>query len=109
MEPRIIRSEERDHGATKTTTILDDEGWPFSVAKVRKTGNAVRTGYDPCDTVSYVLEGEGDCVIDGEKRHLRKGDCVAYPRGTRYKHLQGLTLLAISLPRFDRAQRVYVE
>ena len=114
MEPKIIRSEElqeKDHGATKTTTIINSEEWPFfSVARVRKTGDDIKLGYDTeSNTIYYVLDGEGDCVINGKKYHLKKGDCVVYPKGTKYKHLKGLTLLAISTPLFDRAKRVYVE
>ena len=114
MEPKIIRSEElqeKDHGTTKTTTIINNEEWPFfSVAKVSKTGDDIKLGFDTeSNTIYYVLDGEGDCVINGKEYHLKKGDCVVYPQGTKYKHLKGLTLLAISTPRFDRAKRIYVE
>jgi len=114
MKPTIIRSEEleeKDHGDTKTTTILNSKEWPFfSIAKVRKIGNDIKSGYDTeSNNVYYVLEGEGDCVINGKKYHIKKGDCVVYPQGIKYKHLKGLTLLAISTPRFERGKRVYVE
>ena len=114
MNSRIIRSEElieKNHGDTKVTTIINDKDWPFfSVAKVRKTGDDIKLGFDTeSNNIYYVLEGEGDCVINGETHHLKKGDCVVYPQGTKYKHLKGLTLLAISTPRFDRIKRVYVE
>ena len=114
MKPKIIRADtlrETDHGDTKTTTIVNNEGWPFfSLAKVRKIGNNINLGYDKeSNCIYYVLEGEGECVIEGKTYHLKKGDCVIYPQGTKYKHLKGLTLLAISSPRFDRAKRVYVE
>ena len=114
MEPKIIRSEElkeNDFGATKTADIINSEEWSFfSVARVRKTGDDVKLGYDSeSNTVYYVLEGEGDCEIDGQTYHLKKGDCVVYPQGTKYKHLKGITLLAISSPRFDRSKRVYID
>ncbi len=114
MQPTIIRSkelEEKDHGDTKTTTILNSKDWPFfSIAKVRKIGNDIKSGYDTeSNNVYYVLEGEGDCVINGKKYPIKKGDCVVYPQGTKYKHLKGLTLLAISSPCFEREKRVYVE
>ena len=113
MKPKIIRSKElkeKDHGDTKTTTILNIKGLKFDLAKIRKTGNKIKLGYDTeSDVVYYVLEGEGDCIINGKKYHLKKGDCVFYPKGTKYKHLKGLTLLAIACPPFDRKKRVYVE
>jgi len=75
-EPKIIRSnelEENDHGATKTTNILKTK--IFNLAKIRKVGNDVKLGYDTeSDVAYYVLEGEGDCVINGKKYHLKKGE-----------------------------------
>jgi len=113
MKPKIIKAEdlkEEDYGATKTTKILDIENSRFNIAKIRKIGNDIKLGYDTESDVAYlVLEGEGDCIINGKKHHIKKGDCVFYPKGTKYKHLKGLTLLAISCPPFDRKKRVYVE
>ncbi|NIO22760.1 MAG: cupin domain-containing protein [Candidatus Aenigmarchaeota archaeon] len=113
MEPRIIRAEElkeKDFGATKVTDIVDNEDFPFNIAKVRKVGDDIKAGYDKeSNVVYYVLEGKGKCVIKGKEYHLKKGDFVIYPKGTIYKHLKGLTLLAIASPPFDRNKRVYVE
>lgn len=110
-EPIIIQSNqfnEKDHGGTKTRDIL--KTGTFSLAKVRKVNDDIKLGYDTeSDVAYYVLDGEGNGVINGKKYHLKKGDCVFYPKGTRYKHLKGLTLLAIASPPFDRSKRVYVE
>lgn len=107
---RAIKLEEKDYGATKTTNILRIKGLKFDIARIRKVGDDIRLGYDKeSDVAYYVLEGEGDCVINGKKYHLKKGDCVFYKKGTKYKHLKGLTLLAIASPPFDRKKRVYVE
>jgi mannose-6-phosphate isomerase-like protein (cupin superfamily) len=98
---------EKNYGATKVTNILKTT--KLSLAKVRKVGNDVKLGYDKeSDVVYYVLDGEGDCVINRKKYHLKKGDCVFYPKRTNYKHLKGLTLLAIASPPFDRKKRVYL-
>ena len=111
MKHLIIRAsdlKEESLGDTKTTTVLNTKGLAFSIARVRKTGNDVRIGYDEeSDVAYYVLEGEGDAVVEGKRYHLKKGDCVFYPKGTKYKHLKGLTLMAISSPPFDRSKRVY--
>jgi len=111
MNAKIIRAEdleEKDHGDTKTTNVFENE--KFSIAKVRKIGNDIKLGYDTeSDVAYYVIDGEGDCVINNKPYHLKKGDCVFYPKGTKYKHLNGLTLLAISIPPFDRSKRIYVE
>ena len=114
MKPKIIKAgnlRENNYGATKVTDILNSKEWPyFSIAKVRKTGNDVRTGYDKeSNVVYYVLEGKSSCFINGKKYYIQKGDCVILPKGTKYKNLKGLTLLAISYPRFDRKKRVYID
>ena len=111
MKEKIIRGnklKENDYGHTKVTTVLETKN--FNVAKVRKVGNDIKTGFDTeSDVAYYVLDGRGQCVINGKKHPLKKGDCVFYTHGTKYKHLKGLTLLAISSPPFDRKKRVYVE
>ncbi|MBN1645746.1 cupin domain-containing protein [Candidatus Woesearchaeota archaeon] len=114
MKARIIRAfelKEKEFGSTKVTDILNEEDWPFfSVAKVVKVGDDIREGIDKESNVAYyVLDGEGVCWIDGRKEFLKKGDCIIYPKGTKYKHMKGLTLLAISSPRFDRNKRKYTE
>ncbi len=110
---RIIKSEElqeNDHGSTKVTTIINSDDWPISIAKVRKVGNDIKTGFDTESNVTYyVLEGEGKCVIDGQEQVIKKGDCVLLPQGTKYKNLKGLTLLAVAYPRFDRNKRKYTK
>jgi len=100
---------ENNYGDTRVTDIVNEKEIKFSVAKVRKIGNDIKLGYDTkSDVAYYVLEGEGYAVVYGKKIKLKKGDCVFYPKGTKYKHLKGLTLLAISVPRFDRKKRIYV-
>lgn len=111
MKATIIRGEsliEKDHGDTKTTTVFEND--LFSIAKVRKTGDDIKLGFDTeSDVVYYVIDGKGKCIIDGIEHDIKKGDLIFYPLGTPYKHLKGLTLLAISNPPFDRNKRVYIE
>ena len=108
---KIIRSEDligNDYGDTRVTDIFGCEA--FNEAKVRKIGDDVKSGYDSeSDVAFYVLEWEGKCVVDGEEYFLKKGDLVFYPKWTTYKHLEGLTLLAIANPPFDWKKRVYIE
>ena len=111
MKPKIIRGKnlkEKNYGATKITDILRTN--TFNIAKIRKISNNVKLGYDTeSDVAYYVLEGSGVAVINSKKYNLNKGDCVFYPKGTKYKHLKGLKLLAIAFPPFNRKKRIYVE
>lgn len=114
MKPRIIRADElkeNDYGDTKITDILNNEDFPqFSIAKVRKVGDDIKLGLDQDSyTAYYVLEGEGICIIEDKEYNIKKGDTVLLPPGTKYKNMKGLTLLAISSPRFDRKRRIYFE
>lgn len=113
MKPKIIKSEslkENNYGDTRVTNVLDSKDWPFNLAKVRKIGDDIKTGYDTVSNVAYyVLEGKGACILNGKRYNIKKGDCVLSPKGTKYKNLKGLTLLAIAYPPFDRKKRAYVE
>ncbi len=112
MKLEIIRGrklKEKKYGDTLVTDIINKKGIKFSIAKIKKIGNDIKTGYDRTDVSYYVLDGQGVAIVNGKRYNLKKGDCVFYPRGTKYKHLKGLTLLAISSPRFNRNKRVYTE
>lgn len=114
MKPTIIRAsklKENNYGATRVTDILNRSEFPkFSLAKVRKVGDDIKLGLDTeSDVVYFVIEGKGFCVIENKRYRVKKGDCIVLPRGTKYKNLKGLTLLAIANPRFDRKKRKYFE
>ena len=113
IKPKIIRSEElkeKDYRATKVIDILNEDGIKFSIAQVRKVGDDIKLGLDKeSDVAYYVLEGKGKCVIGDKEHEIKKGDLVYLPKGTKYKNLKGLKLLAIAYPRFDRNKRIYFE
>ncbi len=94
----------------KLKTMLDDPSWPFSVNWIQRTSNETKEGYETDQDVAfYVLDGEGSVIVDGETVLINKNDIIAFPRGVRWKFMQGLTLLAISNPPYDRTKRQYVE
>ena len=114
MKPFIVKGsslKENDYGHTKVTDVFNSPDFSdFSVAKVRKVGDDIKLGFDKeSDSAYYVLEGKGACIIEDKKFEVEKGDLIFLPRGTKYKNLNGLTLLAISFPRFERSKRVYLE
>lgn len=109
MEPTIIKAselKENDYGATIVTEILKTK--EFDIVKAVKAKDDVKTGYNTkSDIVYYVLDGEGDITVNSKKHHVKKGDCLFYPKGTKYKHSKGLILLAFSIPPFDRKNNFY--
>jgi len=63
MKARIIRSTDlkKDvYGDTHVTTIVNNEDWPFfSLAKIEKVGDDIKSGYDTeSHNAYYVLDGE---------------------------------------------------
>lgn len=112
MKPKIIHSsniKEKDLGRKKVKDIINQKNWPFSIAIVKKV-DKTKIGYDKeSNLVYYVLDGKGKSMINGKEYSVKKGDFIILPKGTRYKNSKGLTLLAISYPRFDRSKRVYLE
>ncbi len=112
MKPRIIHSssiKKKDFGRKKVQDIINQKDWPFSIAIVEKT-DKTKIGYDKeSNIVYYVLKGKGISIINGHKYAVKQGDFIISPKKTKYKNSKGLTLLAISSPRFDRKKRVYVE
>jgi len=114
MKPKIIKSKnlkENNFTHIKVTDIINIKNYPkISVAKVKLTGNEAKLGYDTkSDILYYVLEGTGKCIINKREFKIKKGDLVFIPKKTKYKNTKGLTLLAISTPRFNRKHRRYVE
>ena len=112
MKAKIIRSEklkEEDYGKVKVTDVLSTKELPgFNISIVKKLSTDEKLGYNKeSNLVYYVLEGRGKCVLDGKEYIVKKGDFIVSPKGTVYKTLKGLTLLAIASPPFDQKKRVY--
>ena len=113
MEPKIIKAEklqEKDYKAVKVIDYFNTEEYPgLSVAKIKIVGKQMLGMDQESDTAYYVLEGEGQFIIEDKTHDVKKGDLVVIPHGTKYKDTAGLTLLAISTPRFERGKRTYFE
>jgi len=111
MKAKVIHSSEVEENVfpnKKVKNLINEEGWPFSLAIVKKLGDDQKVGFDlESDLVYYVLEGESKSFINGKEHVIKKGDFIISPKGTKYKNLGGVTLLAIASPRFDGKKRVY--
>ena len=113
MESKIIKEaelQEIDRKVVKVWDYLNTEEYPgLSVSKVKIVGKQMLGMDQESDTAYYVLEGEGQFIIEDKTHDVKKGDLVFIPHGTKYKDTAGLTLLAISTPRFERGKRTYFE
>lgn len=98
---------ESDFGSVKVSNLLSEESYDkLSIARV-KIGGEQKLGLDQeSDTAYYVLEGTGKFFVEDEEFSVKKGDLVFIPKKTQYKDAGDLTLLAISVPKFDRSKRV---
>ena len=51
------------------------------------------------DEIYYVIEGEGQMVLDDETIDLHQGVVVYVPRGVKHKAIGRLTVLTVCIPR----------
>lgn len=114
MKAKIIRGNELEtieRGTNKITSIFDTEEYSgLNIVKIKKVGGDIKIGLDPeSDVFYYVLDGEGISYLDGTEYKVKKGDLIFSPKGTKYRNQKGLTLLAISTPRYDPSKRIYDE
>lgn len=99
--------EKNDFGSIVVQNLFDDDGYEkLSVAKVKIIGEQ-KFGLDQeSDITYYVLEGEGKFFIEDDEIEVTTGDLIFIPKNTKYKDSGQLTLLAISVPKFNRYKRV---
>lgn len=97
---RLADLKEIDRGVLSVSNYFNDENMEaLSVSRVVKK-EEITSHYTDRDMIDYVIEGEGYCIINGEKKNVSAGDLVLLPRGTHFTWSGGVTLLAISHPRF---------
>ena len=111
MKAEIISSkniEEKGDEETKIRTILNSDSPDLSVVEVRRNSQNKIIGKDiESDTIYYVLEGEGICLMNGKENPIKKGDLITVPKNTNYKNVGNIRLLAISIPKFNKQNQVY--
>ena len=94
--------EERRWGTIKVLGISGaDEGRP-SVTRKLQIFKGQNTGYqyhENLDKVWTILEGDGELILDGERRELRSGDSLRISRGARHalRARTELTLLEVQV------------
>ena len=98
--------EKLDLGSINVQNLLADDSYnKFSVAKVEIKGKQKPGLNKESDTAYYILGGEGKFFIEDKEINVKKGDLIFIPKNTKYKDEGDLTLLAVSVPKFDREKR----
>ena len=111
MKGKIIRDEdieEKVNEETKVNNLFNSDSPDISIVSVKRNSQNRTLGYDEVsDNFYYVLEGEGVCIMGGKEHNIKKGDLIVIPKGTKYKNIGDIKLLAISTPKFDKNNQVY--
>jgi mannose-6-phosphate isomerase-like protein (cupin superfamily) len=110
MKVKYIKSKDvevKDFKVIEVQNLFAEESYKkLSVAKVKIKGTQ-KFGKDlESDSAFYVLEGKGTFYVGDEKFLVEKGDLIFIPKNTLYKDEGKLTLLVISVPKFDRNKRI---
>jgi mannose-6-phosphate isomerase-like protein (cupin superfamily) len=55
--------------------------------------------HEKTDEFYYVIDGQGEMILDDEKIELHRGVVVYVPRGVKHKAIGKLTVLTVCIPR----------
>jgi mannose-6-phosphate isomerase-like protein (cupin superfamily) len=53
--------------------------------------------------IYYILEGEGEMELDGERHAVRPGDAILIKPGCRHRAIGRLKVINVAIPAFDPA------
>ncbi|MBN1997739.1 cupin domain-containing protein [candidate division KSB1 bacterium] len=59
--------------------------------------------------IYYILQGEGQMVLDNFTINIRPGHCVVIPPGVRHFATEGIQTIIVSIPSFNPADEYYDE
>lgn len=82
---------------------------PISITKLELIGENQTVKNTVSDMFYYIIDGEGDFIIDDKKHHVKKGNLVCIPKNTTYKDNGNLKMLSIATPKFDRKNVIYLK
>ena len=96
MKATIVHASDgviQDLGNMKLKKMLDEPSLPFSINWIKRTSNETREGYETDQEVAfYVLEGSSEVIVDGQSASISQGDVIFFPKGVRWKFLEGVCI-----------------
>lgn len=99
-----------DFGSILVKNIFNEESKSdISIAEIKLQGDQ-KYGFDKkSDIFYYILDGEGKFFTEDEIINVTIGDLIYIPKNTKYKDEGNLRLLAISCPKFNSSNHVYLD
>jgi len=105
MNYKVIENKkikEFSFGPIKVKELLNDQAFEnFSLAKITLDGANDLAFNKKSDLIYYILDGDGEFIIENQVFKVTAGDVVFIPKNTKCQDKGKMTLLAFSNPRFD--------
>lgn len=86
---------------TTRRAFLDVDDAPASLHRVTIETDAKTHYHKTLTEIYYILEGEGHIQLDGKLIPVNPGASILIRPGCRHRAVGNMTLLNISIPRFD--------
>lgn len=81
--------------------FVDEAGGVASLHIVEISSDARAHYHKRLTEIYYILEGEGEMELDGERHPVRPGDAILIKPGCRHRAIGRLRVLNVPVPAFD--------
>lgn len=82
--------------------FVDDPDRVASIHLVDISQNASTHYHKVLTEIYYILEGEGEMELDGQRLKIQSGDTILIKPGCRHRAIGQMKVLNISIPAFDK-------
>jgi mannose-6-phosphate isomerase-like protein (cupin superfamily) len=89
--------------------FVDDPDGVASLHVVEISADARAHYHKRLTEIYYILEGEGEMELDGERHPVRAGDAILIKPGCRHRAIGRLRVLNVPVPAFDPADEWFDE
>jgi mannose-6-phosphate isomerase-like protein (cupin superfamily) len=95
-------------GETRRAFVAESDG-VASLHVVDISADARAHYHKRLTEIYYILEGEGEMELDGERHPVRPGDAILIKPGCRHRAIGRLRVLNVPVPAFDPADEWFDE
>src|SRR5262245_54385954 len=93
-------------GETRRAFVEESDG-VASLHVVKISADAQAHYHKRMTEMYYILEGEGEMELDGERDAVRAGDAILIKPGCRHRAIGRLRVLNVPVPAFDPADEFF--